>query len=244
MANSKRHRFAEGVRETFQTVRDLYRTIDRLNLDLRDALQTPPTPFRALGGTSLGKPQDRSDERQIIRAWYGRIHAPGLPQDNEPEEEGPPDEEADEEGSPRRRSRRAPVTLGTNDRLLATKLVLYEPGNTRLEPVLRYAVMGGWVVSGKRQAERRAKSFEIPSNMLRRLLTPLPASVGGRQLIATRAKIRLPKGTKTGKSGYQLSYRCIGGIKEAPLYDLDSPQRLAALVNAIKRHWSRVGRRE
>jgi hypothetical protein len=231
------------VTATFENVRHLYRTIDRLNLDLRNALQMPPTPLRAIGGTSLGKMKDRDDERQIIRSWYGRVHVPGVSQDNEPEEEGPADEEPDEEGVPQRKRRSPPVDIRMNDRLLAIKLVLFESGNARFEPVIRYAVIGDWVVSGKHMAERRGKSFAIPRNMLRRLLRPLPSSGAGIERIATNAKVRRPKGVKTGKASNQLSYRCFGGIKETPLFHLDSPQRLVALVQAIKRHWTRFGRR-
>src|SRR5438034_442823 len=147
MVSSRRRRFAEGVTATFETIRHLYRAVDRLNLDLRDALQNPPTPFRTVGGTWVGKTKDRDDERQIIRAWYGRVHAPGLSQDSEPEEDV--EEDSDDDGAPSRRRRRPPIAIESGDRLLATKVVLYEPSNTRFEPVIRYAVIGGWALSGK-----------------------------------------------------------------------------------------------
>jgi hypothetical protein len=246
MASVGRHRFAEAVTTTFETVRHLYRTIDRLNLDLRNALEAPPTPLPSTGGTSVGKMSGRrDDERQVIRAWYGRLHAPapGLGRDDEPDEDDSPDEDVDGDGEPRRKRRRPPLTLTARDRLLALKLILFEPGNSRFEPVLRYAVIGDWAVKGRSEAELRLKAFAVPRNMLRRLLGPLPASANGKQAIPTNAKARLAKGMKAskGKGGNRLSYHCFGGVKQTLLYDLDSPENITALVRSIKRHWVRFG---
>src|SRR5215471_15261425 len=109
MASVGRRRFAEAVTTTFETVRHLFRTIDRLNVDLRNALEAPPTPLRSAGGTSVGKTSGRrDDERQVIRAWYGRLHAPGLSRNDEPDDDDSPEEDVDADGEPRRKRRRPP----------------------------------------------------------------------------------------------------------------------------------------
>jgi hypothetical protein len=246
MASVGRRRFAEAVTETFETVRHLFRAIDRLNVDLRDALKAPPTALQPIGGTSVGRVAGRrDDDRQVIRAWYGRLHAPDLRTGDEPEEDEPPGDDPEEDGEPRHSRRRPPLPLSCDDRLLALKLVLFEAGKPRFEPVVRYAVIGGWVVKGRSESGYRPERFTIPRNMLRRLLRPLSPAVDGGEYIPTDAKARLPKAGRVGKGkgANRLSYRCYGGIQEMPLYGLDSPQAIVSLASSMKRHWRHFGGR-
>jgi hypothetical protein len=242
MAKVSRRRFALGVEQLVRGVRDLFQEIDQLNLALRDALQVGGDGFKPIGGTTLSAKKD--PERQIVRTWYGRLYVPRSARTLEIEEEAEPEEEIDdsEDGTSGRRRKQPPVRLKSRDKVLAIKIVIWEADRKRSEPRLQYAVLGDWLC-GSAPGDRRARfAFEVRRRMLRRVLKHIPPTpADAKQRFSTDAKARI-LGQAKGK-GRPLSLRCIGGLKETSLYELDSTNALDRLVRDIRKHWTAVTRR-
>jgi hypothetical protein len=243
MAEVSRQEFAEAVHAALGSVWHLCREVDRLNLALRDELQQEPLRFQSLGGFSSGKKSGDNEDRRVIRNWFGRIYTVGDTQAGE-EADGDADEEADDGGddeSTKGHGGRL-VSIWPERPFLSVKLVLFDPAASDvIEPEIQYVVLGDWAYGAARLKFPAGAPFTLDREMLRRLLRAVPSagSTTKGKSIMTGAKVGKPKGDKK-KGDRRLSFRCLGAVQTAALYELDSAAALEKLARDIKTHWKAV----
>ena len=237
MSDITRENFASAVAATISSVHHLYREVERLNKELRDALNEELIPVR---GSAYGKSR-LNPTGFVVRDAYGVLFKPIVSDeevDAAEDDEEESDADSDEGGDGGTGS---PVELAADQPLMAVRVVLYDlRKQDGIEPQIQFGVMSNWRVGGGETTE--GQRFILDRSKLRRVPLSLGAAVGigqGRRF-QTNATVKSVEGTKHKKGARKLSYQLPAGVETEPLYSLDSPEELRKLADRVRIMWAKT----
>jgi len=244
MSEVTREQFAAAVVAAVSSVQHLYRALDRLMLELREALAEPPHPLTAVPGM-LGKSARDSAGRLVLRYEYGTLFRLATAEaDLEGDDDADPDDddEDDEDGAPAR-GRISPA-IGAGECLLGLRVAMFDARQqASFEPHLAYAAMTDWRMGT--QAPDVDQQLVLARHMLRRITRALanPDRKKG-TLLTTTAQVKRVEGSKKGKGpDRRLACRVPMGIEIVPLYSLEEPASVFSLAEQMKEMWAAASRR-
>ncbi len=233
-----REQFREAVASTVGSVHHFYREVARLYTALREAIQSEPDPFMALGGYAAKASND--PDRTLVRNWFGQLFEPNMAGEEEFDEErdGDDDDESEDAGGTKKR---APAELYPDRPVLIVKLKLFDPlQREAFEPALQYAVIGDWGWGSPHRKPKEGEPILLARYMLRRVVKAFDAAGAHEGLrITTRAMV---KGKQGGAKSVdrQVSFKIVGTPQSVPLHGLDSAESVEEVGRSIQRHWREV----
>ena len=247
MSDITREQFAAAVAAAVSSVQHLYRALDRLMLELREALAESPHQLAAIPGMQ-GKSGRSGGGRLVLRDEYGTLFRPvtsesDLDVDDEAEsDEGDDDDDDDDEsGAPRRGISPA---IAANECLLGLRIAMFDPRRpTSFEPHIAYAAMSEWRMGNA--APVADQQFLLARHMLRRITRSLATAEPRKgALLTTTAQVKRVAGTKKGKGlARHLSCRLPTGVETVPLYALEEPAAVVTLAEKMKEMWAAASRK-
>jgi hypothetical protein len=235
-----REQFSEAVLAAISSVQHLYRALDRLMIELREALAEPPNALVAIPFTA-GK-AGKDSGRLVLRHEYGTLFRPIVSadeaEDDEDEEDDEEGEELDDEDTDRPKRKRSAPVVDAAESLLAVRIAMYEarqhPG---FEPHIAFAVMNDWRIGDRRPDPGQPLTFM--RHMLRRIpraLAQADRKKGASLLTAATVK-KVPGAKKSKGDGRRLTCRLPMGVDLVPLYELDDASAVSALADRMKVMW-------
>ena len=242
MSEITREQFAAAVVASVSSVQHLYRALDRLMVELREALADPPTALVPIPFTTGKSSKDAG--RLVLRYEYGTLFRPAAAAD-EPEEEDDDDEElddseeSDDDDSESPKRKRGSPQIDADEALMAVRIVMYEARQQAgFEPHVAFAVMRDWRIG------ERAADPSYPLMFMRHMLRRIPKALAyadrkkGASLVTAATVKRLP-GVKKGKGdGRRLACRLPMGIEVVPLFELEDPAAVNGLAERMKAMWA------
>jgi hypothetical protein len=231
MPEAPHEEFAAAVIAAVGSVHQLYRQIDRLNSDLREALQAGPDRLSVLASNALKPGKDKG--MRVIRDAYGLLlgRSDDLEQEEDEDDEGEADAgddaEGDEESSKRRKKKiqlnRAPC--------MAVRVLVYDPEEPPgFVPQVLYAPIGRWGLEGR---AAQPETVELAYSRAARIPHVLRPGVQAGKMLTTRARTL---GSRRA-SGERVTCQPLVEPASVPLFQLDGSGEVERLCADIKRAW-------
>ena len=240
MSDTTREEFASAVAAAISSVHHLYREVERLIAELREALGEEPGALIRVRGSADGKSR-LNPKGFVVRDAYGVLFKPVVSDqelDAAEDDEEDSDAESDDGGHG---GTGRPVELVANQPLMAARVVLYDlRKQDGIEPQIQFGVMSDWRVGSA--AATAGQRFILDRPMLRRVPLSLGAAVGRGQArrFQTTAAVKRVEGTKRKKGrDSKLSYQLPVGVETEPLYSLDNPEALRTLADRVRAMWAK-----
>lgn len=234
MPASPHEEFAAAVIAAVGSVHQLYRQIDRLNSDLREALQAGPDRLSVLASNALKPGKDKG--MRVIRDAYGLLlgRSDDLEQEEEEDDEGEADTgddaEGDEEGLKRRRKK---IEL-TQAACMAVRVLVYDPDEPPgFVPQVLYAPIGTWGLEGRAGHPER---LQLAYSRAARIPHVLRPGVQAGTILTTRARTL---GNRRA-SGERVTCQPLTAPASVPLFQLDGSGEVERLSMQIKSAWHRA----
>ena len=231
MSQGPHEEFAAAVIAAVGSVHQLYREIDRLNSDLREALQAGPDRLSVLASNALKPGKDKG--MRVIRDAYGLLlgRSDELEQEEEEDDEADADAGDDAEGDEETSKRRRKKIALTQAPCMAVRVLVYDPDEPQgFVPQVLYAPIGRWGLEGR---SAQPETLELAYSRAARIPHVLRPGVQAGKMLTTRARTL---GNRRA-SGERVTCQPLAEAASVPLFELDGSGQVERLSMSIKRAW-------
>jgi hypothetical protein len=237
MPQDPHEEFAAAVIAAVGSVHQLYRQIDRLNSDLREALQAGPDRLSVLASNALKPGKDKG--MRVIRDAYGLLlgRSDGFETVEEEDDDGDADTGEDAEGDEESSKRRKKKIQLNQAPCMAVRVLVYDPDEPpNFVPQVLFAPIGVWGLEGR---TARPETLELAYSRAARIPHVLRPGLQAGKSLTTRART---VGNRRA-SGERVTCHALAEPASVPLFQLDGSGEVERLCTDIKNAWHQAASR-